>query len=107
MNINTSLEPHICSDRKHCRSWPTSFCLASDRASIRYLCLRVDQECHHDRILECLYSHARLFDQQCTLFRFEACPVDINSAAIGMDEGVPALALREIDFGAARKVSIV
>jgi hypothetical protein len=62
---------------------------------------------HDDRILECLYSDARLFDQECTRFRFEACPVDINSAAIGMDEGVPALALREIDFGAAHKVGIV
>src|SRR5882724_8405441 len=68
------------------------FLLVSDRAGIRHLCVRVDQECHHDRILECLYSDARLFDQECTLFRFEACPVDINSAAIEMNEGIPALA---------------
>ena len=40
----------------------------SDRAGVRYPGLGVDQERHHDCILECPHPDLGLVDQQCALF---------------------------------------
>src|SRR5258705_393615 len=79
----------------------------SNRAGVPYPGLGADQERHHDCILECFHPGLCLVDQQCVLFGFEACLVDIDAAAIGMDECVPALPLRQSNFGTACKMGIV
>jgi hypothetical protein len=53
---------------------------------VRYPGLGVYQELHHYCVPKCSHPGLRLVDQQCALFGFEACTIDIDVAAIGMEK---------------------